>query len=83
MVTEQKAEYVGAPKYTGITIPPPTASEGFKAEDIEELGLHEDDNRLVGSEGADPESMGNSFGMLLIVVLVVAIAIFALKMLAH
>ena len=87
MVTDQKAEYIGAPKYTGITIPPPTASEGFKAEDIDELGLHDDEPGMGGpgglGGGGGSESVSNSFGMLLIVVLIVAIAIFALKMLNH
>ena len=84
MVSEQKAEFVGAPRYTGITIPPPTAVEGFKADDIDELGLHEDDPHLGGNlEARGAESVGNSFGMLLIVGLIVAFAIFALKMLVH
>lgn len=83
LVSDQKADFVGAPKYTGVTIPPPTAVEGFKADDIDELGLRETDPHLaeLGPQGG--ESFSNTFGMLMIVVLVVAIAIFALKMFVH
>lgn len=82
MITDKKAEYVGAPQYTGITISPPTASQGLKVEDLEELGLAEDDPHLGSSEimgGASSET-GNSFGVFLIMAIVVALLIFAVQM---
>lgn len=76
MVSEKKADYLGAPKFTGVTIPPPTATEGFKADDIESLGSEE--GMEEGMEGE--ESIGNSFGILLVIVIVGALILFAIKM---
>lgn len=78
MVSEKKADYLGAPKFTGVTIPPPTATEGFKADDIESLGSEEGMEGLEGMEGE--ESIGNSFGILLVIVIVGALILFAIKM---
>ncbi len=81
MITDKKAEYVGAPQYTGITISPPAASQGLKVEDMEELGLHEDDPHLSGGELMSASSeTGNSFGVFLIMAIVVALLIFAVTM---
>jgi hypothetical protein len=85
MISDKKAEFIGVPQYTGITISPPAASQGLKVEDIEE-GMHEDDLHLGNAEllsggGASSES-GNSFGIFLIMAIVVALVIFAFKMFA-
>jgi hypothetical protein len=65
MVSEEKAAYMQAPQFSGVTIPPPTASEGFKADDLEEVGLE-------GRDFGEEESEGNSWmGIGLIVVLAV------------
>lgn len=66
MVSEAKANYLQTPQYTGVTIPPPTASEGFKAADLDELGL---EGRDFGDEGH--ESKDSWMGIGLIVVLAV------------
>lgn len=81
LVSEAKANYLGTPKYTGITIPPPSASQGFTADDIEEIGLHDDDPHMASGEmSGGAESTGNSFGIFMIMILVVAILIFVVKM---
>lgn len=68
MVTESKANYLGTPQFTGITIPPPSASEGFKADDLEAVGLE-------GRDFDDPESESKDswFGVVLIGLLVVGL----------
>lgn len=68
MVTEAKANYLQAPQYTGVTIPPPSAQEGFKAEDIDELGVEGSDFGDEAGEGKD-----SWFGIGLILVLVVVL----------
>ncbi|MBM3268743.1 MAG: zinc ribbon domain-containing protein [Candidatus Sericytochromatia bacterium] len=83
MVSDKKAEYMGVPQYTGITISPPTASQGLKVEDIEEVGLHDEDPHLSSGEVMSSSSeAGNSFGIFLIMAIVVALVIFAFKMFA-
>ncbi|HBN10114.1 MAG TPA: hypothetical protein DD435_16235 [Cyanobacteria bacterium UBA8530] len=76
MVTGKKADFLGTPKFTGVTIPPATATEGFKAEDIEGIGNEEG----MMEEGMEGESIGNSFGIMMVVVIVVALILFAIKM---
>ncbi len=68
MVTESKANYLGTPQFTGITIPPPSASEGFKADDLDEVGLE-------GRDFDDPEheSKDSWFGLVMVGVIVVAL----------
>jgi hypothetical protein len=56
MVTEKKADFLGTPQFTGVTIPPPTATEGFKAEDIETLGTEEEGFEGIEGEGTGGES---------------------------
>jgi hypothetical protein len=68
MVTETKANYLGTPQFTGITIPPPSASEGFKAEDIDEVGLEGRD-----FDDPDSESKDSWFGLVLVGIIVVAL----------
>jgi hypothetical protein len=84
MISDQKADYIGVPQYTGITISPPTASQGLKVEDLEEVGLHEDDPHMASLEpmGGSSSESGNSFGIFLIMAIVVALVIFAFKMFA-
>lgn len=68
MVTETKANYLGAPQFTGVTIPPPSASEGFKADDLEALGTEE------GSfDDPASESSNDWTGLILIGIVVVAL----------
>lgn len=66
MVSEAKANYLQTPQYTGVTIPPPSAQEGFKAADIDEIGVEGSDFGDESSEGKD-----SWFGLILIGVLVV------------
>lgn len=80
MVSGKKADFLGTPQFTGVTIPPPTATEGFKAEDIDTLGSEEEGYGDFEGEGEGGEAMGNSFGIMLIVIIVGAIILFALKM---
>lgn len=75
LVSEATAAHVGAPAFTGVHIPPPTATEGFKAErDLEVVGLE-------GDEEGSEESWNGSFGVILIVMIVGALLVFGLKML--
>lgn len=82
MITDKKAEFVGAPQYTGITISPPIARQGLGIDDIEETGLVEGDPHLaseeVGSTAGSEAS--NSFGGFLIMAIVVALLIFVALM---
>ncbi len=68
MVTENKASYLGTPQFTGITIPPPSASEGFKADDLDEVGLEGRD-----FDDPDGENKESWFGLVLIGIIVVAL----------
>lgn len=68
MVSEAKANYLQAPQYTGVTIPPPSAQEGFKAADIDTVGIEGQDFGDESAEGKD-----SYFGVILILVLVVAL----------
>lgn len=68
MVTESKANYLGTPQFTGITIPPPSASEGLKADDLEALGGEERD-----FDDPDSESNESWFGLVLVGIIVVAL----------
>lgn len=68
MVSEAKANYLQAPQYTGVTIPPPSAQEGFKAADIDEVGLEGTDFGDESSEGKE-----SWFGIGLILFLVVVL----------
>lgn len=83
MITDKKAEYVGAPQYTGITISPPIAREGLKVEDIEEVGLGDEADPHLGSGemmGGSSSEASNSFGGFLIMAIVVALLIFVALM---
>jgi hypothetical protein len=78
MVTDKKAEYIGVPQYTGITISPPTASQGLKVEDLEETDLL-DDPRMQGNPELGTVGGGeNSFGIFLIMAIVVALVLFGI-----
>jgi hypothetical protein len=68
MVTESKANYLGTPQFTGITIPPPSASEGFKADDLDAVGLEGRD-----FDDPDSESKDSWFGLVMVGVIVVAL----------
>lgn len=68
MVSEAKANYLQAPQYTGVTIPPPSAQEGFKAADIDEVGIEGTDFGDESSEGKE-----SWFGIGLILFLVVVL----------
>lgn len=72
MVSEAKANYLQTPQYTGVTIPPPTATEGFKANDIDEVGLEGRDFGDESHEGKD-----SWFGIGLILFLVVVLVAWA------
>jgi hypothetical protein len=82
MISDKKAEWLGTPQYTGITISPPTASQGLRVEDLEEVGLHEDDPHMASGEptGSAGSEAGNSFGVFLIMAIVVALLIFGVTM---
>lgn len=73
MVSEAKANYLQTPQYTGVTIPPPTASEGFKAADIDEVGL---EGRDFGDESTEGHSwMGvGMIGILVVILIAWAVA---------
>jgi hypothetical protein len=73
MVSEAKANYLQAPQYTGVTIPPPTATQGFTADDIDEVGL---EGRDFGDDS--DEGKGAWFNIGLIVVLVVVLVAWAI-----
>ena len=79
MISESKAAYVGTPKYTGITISPPTASQGLSVDDLEEVGLHENDPHLQGEMGGAGSESGNAFGLFLIMAIVVVLVVFGVS----
>ena len=68
MVSESKANYLGTPQFTGITIPPPSASEGFKADDLDAVGIEDGDFHDPSSESKD-----SWFGVVLVGIMVVAL----------
>ena len=68
MVSESKANFLGTPQFTGITIPPPSASEGFKADDLDAVGLEDGDFHDPSSESKD-----SWFGVVLVGIMVVAL----------
>lgn len=68
MVSEAKANYLQTPQFTGITIPPPTATEGFKANDLDALGT---EDRDFGDDEHGEGGKDSWFGIGMVLVLVV------------
>lgn len=79
LVAEEVANHRQAPRHAGITLPPPSAEEGFKAEQMVDDGspLPGQD---VPAEPGGAEGQGNSFGLFLVMLLVIAFVAFAVKM---
>ncbi|MBM3258730.1 MAG: hypothetical protein FJY99_03165 [Candidatus Sericytochromatia bacterium] len=78
LVAEDVASHRQAPRHAGITLPPPSAEEGFKAEQMVDDGTPLGEEIPTEPEGA--HGQGNSFGLFLVMLLVVAFVAFAVKM---
>lgn len=65
MVSEERAEFLQTPGFTGITVPPPTATEGRKVTDL--APGDEFDDSVLEAEA------GNSWGGVGVVVLIVVV----------
>lgn len=68
MVSEERAEFLQTPGYTGITVPPPTATEGRK---VSELTPGEDFDEI----GFDSEGSSSWGGVGIVVLIVVVVAV--------
>ncbi|MEB3300131.1 MAG: hypothetical protein VKO21_11680 [Candidatus Sericytochromatia bacterium] len=81
LIAEDVAKERETPQHAGVTLPPPSAEEGFKAEQLLEDGtsLEGHGHSLADAEEASA-GQGNSFGLFLVMLLVVAFVVFAVKM---
>lgn len=79
MVSEVRANYLETPQFTGVTIPPPTAEQGFTADDLEEVGL---EGRDFGDD-EHAEGKDSYFGIGMIVLLVVVLVAWAISRATH
>lgn len=78
MVSEVRANYLETPQFTGVTIPPPTAEQGFTADDLDEVGI---EGRDFGDDETG-EGKESWFGIGMIVLLVVVLVAWAVTRVA-
>ncbi|MEB3205297.1 MAG: hypothetical protein VKP57_11440 [Candidatus Sericytochromatia bacterium] len=78
LVAEDVASHRQAPRHAGITLPPPSAEEGFKAEQMVDDGTPL--GEVIPTEPEGSEGQGNSFGLFLVMLLVIAFVAFVVKM---